>query len=364
MDIFLSIVLTVSSFFAVILIVVIVHELGHYTVARLCGVRVLEFSIGFGQEILGFQRSNGEKWSFRLFPLGGFVRFLGDTQEGIKDLNEEDLKASFVLKNVWQRFCIVFAGPFFNFLLAWLVFFVFFLIFGDIHWKPVIGGFSKESIAQEKGLQIGDEIVEFNGESLKSFNDLRIKMSLNLGESVSLLVLRQGQERLYEIFPQKTIVFDKVQKERKVYVLGIYHDVNQYEHIHYSLFESALRSGDRIYQILSLSLQGLGQIIIGKRSIREFSGPISIARYAGHAVRESILSLVQFMALISVSLGFFNLFPILPLDGGHLASYLVEVFRRKPLNMDYIHKISSIGFFLLFCFMIFVIVNDIRIYFS
>ncbi|VAX02887.1 Intramembrane protease RasP/YluC, implicated in cell division based on FtsL cleavage [hydrothermal vent metagenome] len=344
MESLINAIIYVTSFLAMLSILVFVHEWGHFIVARMNGVRVDVFSIGFGPEIWGRTDKKGTRWKFSYVPLGGYVKFFGDasaasTPEGdLDDMSEEDRKVSFHHKKLSQRAAIVFAGPLANFIFAILIMATFFYTYGQIDTPAIVSQVVEGSAAEEAGIQKDDVIVAVDGSDIKRFNDVRIEVLYSAGEAIDVDVLRRGDivslvlvPRLTKIMRDGVPILGDDGKQLEMYQIGVQgsEEVVIREH---GLF-SALWAGTLETRVIVVqSLRGIRQMIVGTRSVKELSGPIGIAKIAGESAKRGIDFWIRVMALVSISLGLINLFPIPLLDGGHLLFYGIEAVIGRKLS--------------------------------
>ncbi|MCF6196170.1 MAG: RIP metalloprotease RseP [Emcibacter sp.] len=344
MDGFIDAIIYVSSFLAMLSILVFVHEWGHFIVARMNGVRVDVFSIGFGPEIWGRTDKKGTRWKVSYVPLGGYVKFFGDASEAstpgdsLDKMSEEEKKVSFHHKKLYQRAAVVFAGPFANFIFAILILATFFYAYGQVDTPAVVSSVVEGSAAEEAGLQAGDVIVAVDGSEIKRFNDVRIEVLYSAGESMNVDVLRGGEivsliltPRLTKIVRDGEPVLDDDGKPLELYQIGVQNAEKTVIRDHN--LTSALWAGVLETRVIVVqSLRGIRQMIVGTRSVKELSGPIGIAKIAGESAKRGIDFWIRVMALVSISLGMINLFPIPMLDGGHLLFYGFEAVLGRKLS--------------------------------
>ncbi len=344
MDSLINAIIYVTSFLAMLSILVFVHEWGHFIVARMNGVRVDVFSIGFGPEIWGRTDKKGTRWKISYVPLGGYIKFFGDasaasTPDGDLDgMSEEDRKVSFHHKKLHQRAAIVFAGPLANFIFAILILATFFYAYGQVDTPAIVSQVVEGSAAEQAGMQPGDVIVAVNGSEVKRFKDVRIEVLYSAGESVDFDVLRDGvvvsltlTPRLTKIVRDGVPVLDDDGKQLELYQIGVQNVekvVIREHNIGSAIWAGVLETRVIVVQ----SLRGIRQMIVGTRSVKELSGPIGIAKIAGESAKRGIDFWIRVMALISISLGMINLFPIPLLDGGHLLFYGFEAVLGRKLS--------------------------------
>lgn len=350
---------TLFSFILVLGLLIFVHELGHFLFAKLFGVRVLKFSLGFGPKIAGKTIGDTE-YVISAFPLGGFVKMFGENPDE-QNVSEEDKRVSFAHKPVWQRFFIVLAGPVFNLLLPVLLFFLVFLFIGLP--TPIdttkIGRVTQDSAAETAGLEAGDIILKINDRDTLSWVDVLEKVKGSGGNPISMVVQRERERFTIEVQPKidavKNIFGEEVEQR---YMIGIMRaDEITYEDA--SIVEAFKNGCLQTYMYVSITVMGFMKIIQQVIPASEIGGPILIAQMAGEQMRAGWLNLVYFMGLLSVNLGILNLLPIPVLDGGHLVFLTIEGLRRKPLDEKAQIFAQQIGIGLLGTLMIFVFYNDI-----
>ncbi|NBC38019.1 RIP metalloprotease RseP [Novosphingobium sp. FSY-8] len=341
---------------------VLVHELGHYWVGRWFGVHADAFSIGFGREIAGWTDRRGTRWKLSILPLGGYVQFAGDMNPASVGADHSQLSAwersrSFHCKPLWQRFLIVLAGPATNLFVAVAIFAAFNFVYGRIEASPVIANFATPSAAHAAGLQVGDKIVAINGTPIKGFEDIRANVLPYPGETVPVTVLRDGAERTYQVAIASRTIRDEFGNESRIGQIGI--AAGQVQRIEMGAAESVTHAFDQSFGIMGTMVTGIRQIVTGKRSVEELGGPVKIAKYSGQRLAMGWQEFVYFTALISINLAFINLLPIPALDGGHLAFYVAEAVRRKPLDARSQEWAFRTGMAFLLALMVFVTLNDI-----
>ncbi len=354
---------SILSFIIVLGLLIFVHELGHFLFAKLFGVRVLKFSLGFGPKV--FSRVYGEtEYIISAFPLGGFVKMFGENKDD--EVSPEETRVSFSHKKIWQRFLIVLAGPAFNLLFAVLVFFFIFAIAGLPLPKSgtEIGSVSKDTPADIAGFMAGDSILTINGEETLDWNDVSRLIRTSGGQPVVVTIARDGEELVLTGTPEKQDVkdiFGEVVDER--FMLGISRSSEVvYEK---ASIPAALMAGfSQTWTFIYLTIMGIIKIFQQVVPASELGGPILIAQMAGQQMEAGWVNLAYFIGLLSVNLGILNLFPIPILDGGHLVLYTLEAIRRKPLEDQTMIKLQQFGMLLLGSLMIFVFYNDIIRIFS
>ena len=352
----------VIPFVLVFSVLVFVHELGHYLIARYNKVRVEVFSIGFGPEIYGWFDRAGTRWKLSAVPLGGYVKMFGEhdfEDDGTaKPMTPEDEKVSFHHKRLGQRAAIVSAGPLANFIFAIVLLTGLFAIAGMPTPMAGIGTVQAESAAAEAGLEPGDRIVGINGESITWFDELRQQVSENAGEPLQLTVERDEAVIVLTAVPKATEVVQG-DGRRQIGVLGVTPDPAQIDYQRLDPFTSLWTATERTVSLVGQIMGALWQIITGSRTAEELGGPLRIAQLSGQMAQGGIVSLIFFMAALSVNLGLINLFPIPMLDGGHLAFYAAEAVRGRPLDRRVQEYGFRIGLLFVLLLMVFATWNDL-----
>lgn len=357
---------TVPSFLVVLSIVVFVHEWGHYIVAKMCGVKVESFSIGFGPEILGFNDKSGTRWKISLLPLGGYVKMFGDEDpssakpgEGVFRMTDAEKGMAFFHKPVGQRAAIVVAGPAINFIFTFIVFVGLFCTEGQPFTPPRIAEVAPNTPAAEAGLMAGDMVLAVNGSRIDRFEEIRREVSGARDETVRLTIERDGQEIEKSIIPRVNDVTDRFGTVHKVSQIGIRADATQMGYRKLDPIPAIGASVDEMFNMAGATLKAIGQIIVGTRGTEELGGPLRIADMAGKVSKEGIVPMIWFMGVISLSLGLFNLFPVPLLDGGHLVFYAFEAIKGKPVNESVMEFSSKAGLLFIVCLTVFFTWNDL-----
>ncbi len=328
----------VIPFLIVLSVLVFVHELGHYLVARLCRVRIETFSIGFGPEIFGWNDQHGTRWKVSAVPLGGYVKMFGehdfDDKNGDEVEREEmsaaDRAVSFQSKSLRQRTAIVAAGPLANFLFAVVLFAALFATAGVPAPLAGVGFVQPDSAAAQAGFAAGDRVVAIDGEPVTWFEDLRRIVS-ERADRPTRFVVRRGEETIeLTATPQAMAGADGT--ARPVGMLGIRPDGAQLGYDRVGPLTAVAMAGERVVSITAQIGIALWEIVSGSRTASELGGPLRIAQLSGEMAQDGVISLVVFMAALSINLGLINLLPIPMLDGGHLAFYAAEAVRGRPLD--------------------------------
>ncbi len=357
----------IVPFLFVLTLVVFFHELGHFLVARWTGVAVKTFSIGFGPEIVGFNDRKGTRWKLSAIPLGGFVRFVGDDNEAsvpdrdaLKQMAPEERERSFAGKGVAARAAIVAAGPIANFVLAIVIFTIIFSVYGREVMTPRVDSVLPNSPAAEAGFKAGDVVESIDGTKIASFADLQRIISLSPGETLSVVVRRDAQDITLSVTPKltETEVFGRKQR---MAMLGVSRSPTGVGVVreHYSVPVAAWVATQETASITTHTLSYLASVIVGREPADQIGGPIQVATVSAEVATLGIAALFNLAAILSISIGLINLFPIPMLDGGHLMFFAVEAVRGKPLS-ERVQEIGfRVGFALVLMLMIFATWNDI-----
>ena len=429
-------------FLAVITPVVFIHELGHYLVARINRVRVEVFAVGFGPELFGFDDRHGTRWKLCALPLGGYVKFHGDSNVASTGAADDGSPPpdAFHAKGVGQRSAIIFAGPFANLLLAAVIFAVFFMVVGQRYTPVEIGSVRDGSPAAVAGIQAGDRLIELNGSNVERFEELEFALLQHLGAPLTLTVERGGRLLEFAMNPEIIEVQDTFDRPQQFGDIGVRpftsasiaqvvagspaerggiqpgdtvvrigdtaihsfddlrtvveanaavplafvvtrgggqetltvtpDDVNGKGRIgiypeqrsafrELGIGESIWAGVEHTYSLTAANLSAIGQMIVGSRSTEQLSGPIGIAVMSRTVVERGVAGFVEFAALISIALGLINLFPIPPLDGGHLLYNGVEAAFRRPLTARLQQIGATVGLTLVIALMVWVTAKDI-----
>ncbi len=355
-------------FLFVLTVVVFFHELGHFLVARWCGVGVETFSVGFGRELVGWTDRQGTRWRVSLIPLGGYVKFSGDSGEAstpdrsvIEAMTEEERAKAFHTKPLWARASVVAAGPLANFLLAIVIFTTVFAINGKQVSAPLVDKVVENSAAEQAGLQSGDLILSIDGKQIESFLDLQRIVSTSAGLPLMVEIRRADELVLIEITPERQEIVDRFGNKQSIGVLGVHRSISQDDIIvqSYTLPQAVVAGTQETFFIVERTITFLSGIITGRESPRNLGGPVRIAQVSGQVATLGFMALINLAALLSVSIGLINLFPIPMLDGGHLMYYAYEAVRGRPLS----ERMQDIGFrvglALVLMLMVFATWNDI-----
>jgi regulator of sigma E protease len=334
-------------------VLIVFHEFGHFLLAKLSGVGVLTFSVGFGPKL--WVKKKGEtEYALSAFPLGGYVKMVGEDPE--EEVKAVDLERSFAHKSLLKRTAIVAAGPGFNLLLAVFLLMVVFLFYGVPVLSNLVGAVEPDSPAAQAGIEKGDRIVAVDGQAVTAWDDLSSAIKQSGGQPLALRVQRSGEEVAMTVQPRKREVKNIFGELKEDWMIGIGSQVS-------------IEKGDpglavskafiQTYEYSKLTLIGLYKMITREVSPRNLGGPILIAQMAGQQAQEGIGSFLAFLAVLSINLGVLNLLPVPVLDGGHLFFFAVEAIIGRPVSLKYREKAQQVGIFLLLLLMIFAFANDI-----
>ena len=355
-------------FLILLTIIVFVHELGHYLAARLNGVRVEIFSIGFGRELFGINDNLGTRWKICLIPLGGYVKFFGDAnlasnlpKKQINKLSIEELKKTFHNKTLKQKAFIVFAGPLANFIFTIFIFFGLYSFKGvpsDVILLPVIDNVLENSAAYRAGFKKNDKIISADNKIIDNFRDVKDIILSKTNEEINFLIERGNEEIIIIAKPD---IVENIDNNGMKITTGRMGFTVQYVTVYESIGikNSIIKSLKDTYIFTLKTFEGITQIITGKRSASELGGPIMIASVAANAADKGVASYLFIMAIISINLGLINLFPIPLLDGGHLLLYGVQAVTKTEINDIVLKYYYGIGMFILLALMVFVNYNDL-----
>lgn len=351
---------SIVAFVIVLGVLVFFHELGHFLMARLCGVGVEVFSLGFGPRLVG--KTVG-RTDYRIsgIPLGGFVKMVGEEPDA--EIDPADIPLSFTHKSVFKRILIVAAGPLFNIILAVLIFFFIFLMSGAYVLEPVVGAVNEGTPAKTAGLREGDRISVIDGRAVATWDEMASAIMKSRGKPLAVTFTRGEEERTVHITPRTTVMKNLFGEETERYVIGITSAgvVHQKD---LTLGQAVTESFAKTYEITRLTVLSIVKLIQGVVSTKTLGGPIMIAQMAGEQAREGTTNLVFFIALLSINLGVLNFLPIPVLDGGHLLFFFIEAVMGRPVNRRVREVAQQAGIFVLLLLMIFVFYNDISRIFS
>jgi regulator of sigma E protease len=356
-------------FLFVLSLVVFFHELGHFLIARWSGVRILVFSIGFGPELVGFNDRYGTRWKISAVPLGGFVKFFGDDNAAsmpdaarAASMDASERAESFMFQPVLKRAAIVVAGPLANFLLAIAIFAGVFMIYGKQTMSARVDSVQPGSAAATAGFKPGDLVVAINSHVIDNFDDLKQVVSESGGETLEITVQRDGATLILMATPKLEEQKDNFGNLHRIGILGIQRSPAP-EDLKFRPVappRAVWMGVQRSWGIINQTFSYIGGVIVGSKSANQLGGPIRIAQMSGQVAGFGFVPLVQFAAVLSVSIGLLNLFPVPLLDGGHLLFYLIEGIRGRPLSEKAQEVGFRIGLAIVLMLMVFATFNDIK----
>jgi len=351
-------------FLVLLTILVFVHELGHYWVARRNNVRVEVFSVGFGHELYGWTDSRETRWKISAIPLGGYVKMLGQEDipedgEEPRELTEAEKAVSFEYKTVGQRAAIVFAGPAINFLFGILVFAMLAGTIGTAVPLASIGKVLKGSAAEQAGFMTGDRVISINGQPITYFDELRTTVGKNPEVELTFGVQRNDEQLVLRAVPKTSTRTGEDGVATQVGLLGVEWDRENVEYERQNPLAALWFGIERTYTLTVAILKYVGDMLTGNRGTDDLGGPLRIAQVAGQMAQEGFVEYIHLMALLSVNLGLINLFPIPMLDGGHLVFYGIEVIRGRPLGPRAQEYGFRFGLILVLMLVVFVTWNDL-----
>jgi regulator of sigma E protease len=345
----LPILYAIPAFILVLTVIVFVHEMGHYLVARWNGIAIQTFSIGFGKELWGFNDRHGTRWKISAVPLGGYVRFVGDLNaasmpdpEAEALLPPEERKRLFINKNVWQRMAVVVAGPAANLLFTFLVLFALLIGYGRYTITPVIGEVVPGGVAAEAGLMAGDLVTSADGFTVRGFEDFQRLIATSPGRALTVNVERGGEKLSFVVTPESVETTDRFGNPQRIGRIGVSRGVEEGDVRFYrpDPSEAVTMTLEDMQLIVVRTASFIGDLFTDRRDFRNLGGPVEIAKASGEIASLGPTALVFFMATVSLSIGIFNLLPIPMLDGGHLAFYIAEAIRGRPLSP----RVQELGF--------------------
>ena len=354
-------------FLFVLSVVVFVHELGHFLVARWCGVGIKTFSIGFGPEIAGFNDRHGTRWRLSWIPLGGYVKFIDDDNaasaghKSLEQLSPEERARSFQGKPLAARAAVVAAGPMANFILAIVIFTAIFALFGERITAAKVDIVNPGSAAERAGFQPGDRVISVDGTTIESFGQMQRIVGMSPDQALHFVVDRNGQPVDITATPERKEITDHFGNVIRLGLLGIQRSASPDDwtlkrHDPVTAFGMALKES---YFVVSRSLGYLYDVVTGREAADQLGGPIRIAQVSGQVASAGFVALLNLAAIISVSIGLLNLFPIPMLDGGHLLFYSIEAIRGRPLSENIQEIGFRIGLAFVLMLMIFATWNDL-----
>ena len=349
----------IVPFLFTLTVIVFFHELGHFLVARWCGIRVLVFSMGFGPEVAGFNDRYGTRWKISLIPLGGYVKFFGDDNEAsvpdpavLAAMSEEERRHSFFGQSVGRRAAVVVAGPLTNFILAVIVFAGVFMVFGKPTAIPRVASVEPNSAAAAAGFEPGDLVTAIDGRKIDNFVDMQRIVGFAGGHPLTIVVDRGG-------IPVTLTATPEIRNNRGVLGVTRSNQPGDVKVESVGALDAVKLGADKTWFIVETTLSYIRDVFVGRQSADQIGGPIGIARISGQVAELGWGALFDFIGVISVSIGLLNLFPVPLLDGGHLLFYSIEAIRGRPLSERAQEVGFRIGLAIVVMLMIFATMNDI-----
>src|SRR5246500_5727913 len=358
----------IIPFLFVLTIVVFFHELGHFLVARWAGVKVLTFSLGFGPELVGFNDRHGTRWKISAVPLGGYVKIFGDDTEAstpsadaLANMTEEERQGSFHHKKVGPRAAIVAAGPIANFILAIVIFTCLFTFFGKPSTTARVDRIEAGSAAEAAGFQVGDIVQSIEGSKIDTFTDMQRIVSTHAGDKLQFVVKRGDSTVELDGTPELREVKDPFGNVHRIGVLGITRQTAAGDVLTERVDPATALwlGGEETWFVIERTLSYIGGVFTGREAADQVGGPLRIAQISGQVATIGLAALIHLAAVLSISIGLLNLFPVPLLDGGHLLFYAVEAVRGRPLSDRAQEMGFRIGLGLVLMLMVFATYNDI-----
>jgi len=350
-------------FLLVLTVLVFVHEYGHYWVARRNGIRVEVFSIGFGPEIFGFNDRAGTRWKFSAIPLGGYVKMFGDADPasrpgaGLEAMSAEERRVSFFHQSVGRRAAVVVAGPLANFVFAVAALALLFTVYGQPFTPPVIVQVQPGGPAAAAGIQPGDRVIEIDGKAVERFEDVFQTVVLSPERTLNVVLERGGERLSLAVTPRSVRVEDRFGNVHTIGRLDVLRGPDEY--VRRDPVTALWHAARETVKLSVGTLNAVGQMITGVRGTEELGGPLRIAQMSGEVAQAGLVSLIWFMAILSINLGLLNLFPVPMLDGGHLLFYGIEAIRGRPLGARAQDYGFRIGLALVLTLAVFATWNDL-----
>ena len=359
---------TLLPFLFVLLIVVFVHELGHYLVGRWCGIGAKVFSVGFGPELAGFTDRKGTRWRLSWIPLGGYVKFVGDMNatsmpegQASEVLSPEEQAVAFPNKSVGRRAATVFAGPLANFVFAIAIFTAIFSLYGRGVADPVVSEIRPGSVAERVGIMPGDKFVSLDGIPVEQFSDVQRYVSVRSGETIEMVMERDGEMLTFDVTPERLEIEDRFGNKMEQGIIGVLNDRQTGGHRieQYGVGESFIMAVTETGYVITRTGGYIAGIFTGREKPDQIGGPIRVAKMSGQVATLGFVALLNLAAILSISIGLLNLLPVPILDGGHLVFYAFEAMRGKPVPENAQEYGYRIGFGLILGLMVFATWNDI-----
>ncbi|WP_026614260.1 RIP metalloprotease RseP [Ensifer aridi] len=360
---------TIPTFLFLLTLLVFVHEMGHYLVGRWSGIRILAFSVGFGPELFGWTDRYGTRWKFCVIPLGGYVKFFGDEDAAstpdyrrLETIAPEERARTFLGARLWKRAATVAAGPIANFLLAIAIFAVLFSIYGRAVADPVVAFVAPDSAADKAGILPGDRLLSIDGRPIATFDDVRRYVSVRPELPITVRIERDGAAFDLPMVPQRTQTVDPLgnKVEEGKIGIGTNQEAGNFRIETYGPLEAVGQGALQSWRIVTGTFDYLSNLVVGRMNADQVGGPIRIAQMSGQMAKLGIAEVLNFAAVLSVSIGLLNLMPVPVLDGGHLMFYAVEALRGKPVGPAAQDLAFRIGFAMVLMLTAFAAWNDIN----
>jgi len=357
----------IIPFILVLSFLVFVHEMGHYLVGRWSGIRVLAFSIGFGPELIGYTDRHGTRWKLSAIPLGGYVKFFGDEDaasmpgaEALAGMSESERSQTLAGAKLWKRAATVAAGPIANFILAIAIFAVLFTVYGKVVADPVVAEVRPDSAAQVAGVEVGDRLVALDGHEVATFDEVRRYVSIRPLVPITVTVERAGSRLDLPMVPKREEITDRFGNKVELGLIGIVTNEQRgnFRVQQFSPGAAIIEGFKETGNIITGTGRYIANIFAGRMRADQIGGPIRIAETTGQMATLGFVAVLNFAAVISVSLGLMNLLPVPVLDGGHLLLYALEAVRGRPLNERVQEIVFRLGFALILTLMVFATWND------
>jgi len=368
MESLLALPMAVLPFLVVLTVIVFVHEMGHYLVARWNGIAIQTFSLGFGPELIGFTDKKGTRWRIAAIPLGGYVRFVGDMnaasqpdEEFIERAGPDLAPQLFVNKNVWQRIAVVVAGPLANVLFTLLILYALLLGYGRYVAPAVLQNIAPDSAAAEAGLLPGDKVLAVDGFAVRGFDDFQRLVATAPERTITIVLDRAGDTETVRATPRSGERIDSFGNAQRIGLLGVSNTFSPSDYVLYrpDPVEAIGMTVEEVRFIIDRTAAFLGDFFVGRGDVEQLGGPVKVATVSHQVATLGIIPLINLIALLSLNIGLVNLLPIPMLDGGHLVYYLIEAVRGKPLTQ----RVQEIGFrfglAIVLTLMVFTLVNDL-----
>jgi len=358
----------ILPYILILSLLVFVHEMGHYLAGRWSGIRVLAFSVGFGPELIGFTDKHGTRWKLSAVPLGGYVRFFGDADAASRPdgtvaetLTDEERAVTLNGAKLWKRAFTVAAGPIANFLLAIIIFAAMFASMGKPVTDPVVADIKPGSAAEEAGIARGDVLVALDGRTIETFDDVVRYITMRPEIPVEVTVRRDGGDMTFELVPKRAVTTDRFGNQMEVGQIGIITDqqAGNFRVVELSVTQSIWEGVRQTGHIITGTFDYIGNMIAGRMNADQLGGPVRVVQASGEMATLGVIALLNLAAVLSVSLGLLNLFPVPVLDGGHLVLYAIEAVWGKPMGQGAQEIAFRIGMAMILSLMVFATWNDI-----